>query len=257
MKLFIFIFAICSIGLTNAWAEVYVQNDNQYVGDDGTFHIVGEVFNNSDKPLNQANVIITLFFDGKIIHQGSVDTSSNSIMPDMKSAFDYMINKQFPDVDEYSIDVEYKISHPKNQVIEVMSSELNSDVNGNFAITGTVLNKGDTTANMISVIATLYDRDGHVISVSETYTKPDYLRANDESFFVITLPDKSQIQDVVEYTVVAESEEYAAVPEFPLGSSTLLIVSVGSYIILTKNPSIITKVMTRVMNPKKVLVHSR
>nr|AIE94733.1 hypothetical protein [uncultured marine thaumarchaeote AD1000_50_E11] len=41
----------------NAFAEVYVDNDHKYLGDDGTIHIVGEIINESDKPINQVNVI--------------------------------------------------------------------------------------------------------------------------------------------------------------------------------------------------------
>ena len=43
--------------MPNAFAEVYVDNDHKYLGDDGTIHIVGEIINESDKPINQVNVI--------------------------------------------------------------------------------------------------------------------------------------------------------------------------------------------------------
>ena len=50
---------------------------------------------------------------------------------------------------------------------------------------------------------------------------------------------------VVDYTVVAESDEYAAVPEFPLGTGLLLIVSVSSYVIFSRNPEKITNALDR------------
>jgi len=46
----------------NAFAEVYVDNDHMYLGDDGTIHIVGEIINESDKPINQVNVIAIFLF---------------------------------------------------------------------------------------------------------------------------------------------------------------------------------------------------
>ena len=76
---------------------------------------------------------------------------------------------------------------------------------------------------MVKVVAILYDRDGNVVTVSETRTEPDYLRVNDESFFLIPILDKTQINKIVDYSLVAESEEYTAVPEFPLGSGILLV----------------------------------
>jgi hypothetical protein len=40
--------------------------------------------------------------------------------------------------------------------------------------------------------------------------------------------------EVTDYTIVAESEEYAAVPEFPVGSLVLLATSVSAYIGITR-----------------------
>ena len=43
--------------IPHAFAEVYVDNDQKYIGDDGTTHIVGEIINESDKPINQIEII--------------------------------------------------------------------------------------------------------------------------------------------------------------------------------------------------------
>ena len=58
----IFIIAIAFVGLTPlVFGEVYIENDQQYIGDDDAFHIVGEIKNNSEVPINQINVNVTLF----------------------------------------------------------------------------------------------------------------------------------------------------------------------------------------------------
>jgi hypothetical protein len=101
-------------------------------------------------------------------------------------------------------------------------------------ITGTVINRGDITANTVAVIATLYDKEGNVAAVSRIHPEPDYLRANDHAFFVIAIPDKIQTNGVNDYTLVAESEEYAAVPEFPVGTLVLLVGTLSAYIGITK-----------------------
>jgi len=51
--------------------------------------------------------------------------------------------------------------------------------------------------------------------------------------------------EVVNYTIVAESDEYAAVPEFPLGSGALLIISVSSYVVFSRNPERITNIISK------------
>ena len=42
--------------MPSSWAEVYIDNDQQYVSDDGVVHVVGEIINESDYPINQIKV---------------------------------------------------------------------------------------------------------------------------------------------------------------------------------------------------------
>ena len=157
------------------------------------------------------------------------------------------------DYDYYLLDIDFKVAVPKEQMIEITSSEFTYGPVDSITIQGTVANNGEITANMVKVIATLYDRNGNVVVVSETRTEPDYLRASEESFFLIPILDKTQRDKVVDYSIVAESEEYTAVPEFPLGSGVLLVASLSAYIALTKNPSVISRGLGRLSNQKWIL----
>ena len=123
---------------------------------------------------------------------------------------------------------------------------MKKDHQNNLTISGIIENQGEITANMINVVATLYDYDGNVVNVSSVPIQPDFLRAGDNSFFIIPIHEKSQSIQVVDYTLIAESDEYAAVPEFPLGSGALLIASVSSYIILSRNPEKILNSISRI-----------
>ena len=149
--------------------------------------------------------------------------------------------------------MDYTLAAPKNQVIEISSTELTKDIHNNTVITGILENKGELTANMIRVVATLYDRDGNVVTVSETYTKPDFLRAGDNSNFIIPFHEKSQSIHAVEYSITAESDEYVAVPEFPLGTGVLLIISVSSYILFSRNPEKVVNIISNGTNTKRLL----
>lgn len=221
--------------VTTAWAEIYIQNDRQYIGDDGSLHIVGEIQNGLDVPLNKIDIQATLYSEERVLDVISSNSFVNTIMPQMAAPFDLIISGSKADlVEAYSLDLDYEIASPKSQVIDITSSEMTKDKFDNLIITGTVTNKGEFTANVISVVATLYDRDGNVAAVSKTLTKPDYLRSDDEIFFLMSVSDKSQTEEVVDYSLVAESEEYAAVPEFPLSTSLLLASSVSAYIGITR-----------------------
>ena len=247
MKILSVFLILLIFAIPDVWAQVNIENDQYYVGNDGTIHIVGEILNDSDKPLNQVNILATLYSGDSIIHQTNSETLTNVIMPGMKGVFDIIITENIDGIDRYVLDLDYKITNPKSQVIEITSSELRYAQFDNIVIKGTVANNGDITANMVKVIGTLYDRDGNVVAVSQIIVEPDYIRANDESFFLITVPGGTQM-DIVDYSLIAESEEYTAVPEFPLGSGVLLIASLSAYIELTKNPSAVTRSISRITN---------
>lgn len=209
-----------------------------YFDDDGSLHIVGEIKNNINVPLNQIEIQASLLSNGVLIDSVKRSSLLSTIMPETSGPFDFTIlGDKAKYVDEYSLDIMYKISEPKRQVIDITKSNFASDRFDNLVITGTVANLGDSTANTIIVIATLYDTEGNVAGVSKTQIEPDYLRAGDESFFLIQIPDKSQINPIVDYSIVAQSEEYTAVPEFPLGSIILLASSVSVYVVLTRYSS--------------------
>ena len=217
-------------------------------------HIVGEIENNTSTPLNQIKIsAILLDNNGNEVKSVVGETVSNTIMPEMKGAFDILIkNVSSESIDDYELNLDYRMAEPKNQVIEISSTTLTKDTSNNTVITGMLENKGDITANMIRVVATLYDRDGNVVTVSESYTKPDFLRAGDNSNFIIPIHEKSQSIHAVDYSISAESDEYVVVPEFPLGTGLLLIVSVSSYILFSKNPEKVTNIISSMGNSKKL-----
>ena len=219
-----------------AFADVYIQNDQQYIGDDGAVHIVGEIVNDLGIPLNQIHVKIDLFDENQQLIQ-SKETNSlvNTIMPGMKGPFDLILtNSEAKNAKSYSMELSFQSSPPKSQVIDITESELTRDNHNNLMITGTVVNNGEITANMVSVIATLYDKQGNVAAVSKVNPEPDYLRAEDSAFFLLSVPDKIQTEEINEYTLIAESEEFAAVPEFPIGTAILLILTLSAYIGITR-----------------------
>jgi len=239
------------IGFSSAWGEISIQNDQQFFGDDGSLHIVGEIKNNFNAPINQIKIHAELYSNGILVDTLKTSPMLNTVMPEMKSPFDIIITGNVArDIDEYSLSVNYKITEPKSQVIDITTSDFSRDNFGNLVITGTVTNRGEITANTIVVVATLYDKNGNVAAVSKTHVEPDYLRANDESFFFIPVLDKIQSIPIVDYSITAESEEYTAVPEFPYGSMVLLATSVSVYVVLTRYSSNVIGNLVSAVNPK-------
>ncbi len=234
-----------------AFGEAYIQNDQQYVGDDNAFHIVGEIKNDLKSPLNQIKVHATLFDENnEIIVEKETSSLVNTIMPGMKGPFDMILtNIEAKKTKSYSLELEYKISPPKNQVIDITESEISRDKYNNLMIKGTVANKGDITANTVAITATLYDKEGKVAAVNRIHPEPDYLRVEDNAFFLVTIPDKIQTKEISNYALIAESEEYAAVPEFPIALA-LLAATMSAYIGITRYPSKLTANLIPVINSR-------
>lgn len=250
IKFLVVIFGLSLIPV--AFAEPDIQNDKFYIGDDGAFHVVGEVHNNLESPLNQVTIFVTLYDENnEVIATKDTRTLVNTIMPHMRGPFDFIFPSINPnEVQSYSLDLDYSISEPKGQVIGITTSELTRDNHNNLIISGYVENNGEITANTVAVIATLYDRDGNVAAVSRIHPEPDYLGSEKDTFFVVAMPDKNQVSEITDYTVVAESEEYAAAPEFPIGSLILLAGSVSAYIGISKYSSRIITNLISATSPK-------
>ncbi|RDJ32608.1 MAG: DUF3426 domain-containing protein [Crenarchaeota archaeon] len=237
--------------IPNAWADVAIQNDQQYLGIDGSYHIVGEIYNGLDAPITQIEVSSSLYANSELVDTISASSLVNTIMPGMKGPFEILATgKDVAYIDSYLLALDYKVSTPKNQVIDVIDSEILRDAHNNLMIKGTVANKGEITANIVSVVATLYDRSGNVAAVERIHTEPDYLRSNSEAFFLVSVPDKTQSSTVVDYSLIAESEEYAAVPEFPLGTSLLFVSSIIAYVAFTKYPNKFITNLVSAADPK-------
>ena len=90
-----YLFVIFVISLVPvAFAEVEIQKDKFYVGDDGAFHVVGEVQNNLDSPLNQVSVFVTLYDkNNSVLVTKETSTLVNTINPQMKGPFDFIFTE--------------------------------------------------------------------------------------------------------------------------------------------------------------------
>lgn len=200
-----------------AWAEVDIKNHQMHHKDNGIFYIIGELENNLNVPVQNVRVTVQPYSaDGTPLDSIEAGAFMRTIIPDMKSPFEIIVrDAKIHSVHSYDLDVMYEIGEPKSQVIDIESSQLAMDRLDNLIISGSIVNRGDITANGVSVVATLYGNDGNVVAVSRTFTEPDYLRADDRINFTVLVPEQSMTDTIASYSLAAESEEYASIPEFP------------------------------------------
>ena len=148
MKKFVFLILLGVIGIPAASAEISIENDQHYIGTDGALYIVGEIYNGYEAPLNQVNVLVSLFSsDNQKIESIKSQSFVNTIMPGMKSPFETVVmGGNVNQFETYSVDVDYQISEPKKQVIDIVESKLTRNSLEDIVISGTVANKGEITA---------------------------------------------------------------------------------------------------------------
>lgn len=202
-----------------ACAEVYVDNERAYDGPGG-YRIVGEVVNGLEYAVT--GVTVRASYEGG---ESSSAALARTVPPGLRAPFEI---EAAGASGGYELDARYAVGAPRSQVMEVTGSEMSSGAGGVTVITGTVSNNGEFTANGVSIVATLYGRDGGVVAVAGPHAGPDYLPAGAEARFV--LPVHGGDAGAVSYSLVAESEEYAAVPEFALAPGLLLAGSAAAYV---------------------------
>ena len=81
MKKYLFLVVPLIFGISSAWAEVSILNDQHYIASDDSLHIVGEIQNDLEVPLNQIDVHVTLYSGDEIVDTVQTHSLVNTIMP--------------------------------------------------------------------------------------------------------------------------------------------------------------------------------
>lgn len=147
---------------------------HQSYEDSGWFHIVGEVRNNSDRPMEFIEVVATLYDDtNNVTGTDFTYTYLNVIPPGGKSPFE-------TGTDEYAGTTQYKLQVqgspgdlPRQDL--VINSHNHYEDNGWLHVRGEVQNTGDSPAEFVQIVITLYDAAGNVVGTDFTYVDIDPL----------------------------------------------------------------------------------
>lgn len=155
---------------------------HQSYEDGGWFHIVGEVRNNSNTPMEFVEVIATLYDDANnVVGTDFTFTELDVIPPGGKTPFETGTD-QYQDITNYQLQVQGEPSELPRQDLVVLSHNHYED-NGWLHIRGEVQNTGSTPAEFVEVIVTLYDTNGNVVGTDFTFADLDTIPAGGVSPF--------------------------------------------------------------------------
>ncbi|HEX5518861.1 MAG TPA: FxLYD domain-containing protein [Candidatus Nitrosocosmicus sp.] len=175
-------------------------------------HLIGILQNNANKTVN--NVIISAnFFDktNKSIGNFSKQSEITTINPREITPFDILIyNKDLNDkINKFSITVKYNFTNHKDEKIAMESSNSHIDIiTGFYFIDGKIKNNGQLYSNNTTIIAITYDKNKDLAGVWKAQTEPYNIPPSTEASFSIPVTDKIQSYNILNYTLLVESNKY-------------------------------------------------
>ena len=162
-------------------ADLEILNYQHYV-DTGWLHIVGEVRNNSNTPMEYVEVIVTFYDDSnKVVGVDNTFTELDVIPLSGKAPFETGTD-QWSGATQYRLQVQGKSGRLPRQDFVILSHSSYAD-GGWLHVRGEVKNVGATQAKFVKIVVTLYDAAGNVVGVDYTFTDLDVIPAGGTSPF--------------------------------------------------------------------------
>mgnify|MGYP001765487739 CR=1 FL=1 len=216
---------------------IAVLSHSSFLSSSGTFHVVGEVKNNSSK--NRSYVKLTATFynsDNTVVGTDFAYTEVDILLPNEKSPFEILeideaISAQ---IDHYSVvvsDSNVTTDEPYRS-FAILSKDSYTDSTGTFHAIGELQNTGSQAADYVKVVVTLYDSAGKVVGTDFTYTEIDTVLAGQKSPFEVLELDNSVVSKMHDYELaIADANVTTTAPyrAFTILSQSHSVDITGSY----------------------------
>jgi hypothetical protein len=219
----LFLFAIPHVA---AAPSAVIQNDSAFISSLGWYNIVGEVKNTGNVTLQYIYATATLKDSAGIVVDSVQGAATVTYLPPNEKA-PFEITDSDPAksarVASYTLRLSYAPidtnPHPFNLIVQNVGSSKNNL--GWLEIVGEVNNTGSSNSEFTRVIGTFYDSQGKVVDTGYTFTSPPTIgrasagHSNNTNSFKLTVTDKGQIPKITTWALIAESDQYTSLPEFP------------------------------------------
>jgi hypothetical protein len=159
-------------------------SDNNFTDEFNTLTIAGEVRNDSNLDIGQADIAVT-FYDAArtVIGTTSGKTMLEVIPPGENSPFLITLTRP-PGLASYSLRAVARPVPPKrNAQLSVIEVRRFEDDAGFFHVKGIIENVGSIVVKRAKVAAIIYGRDGGVINVGFTYATPPTLAPGEQATY--------------------------------------------------------------------------
>jgi hypothetical protein len=194
-----------------------------------TYHVVGEMTNTGTVGLKWLIVTAT-FYDQNNLLIGSSSSYAflDVLLPGRKAPFEVVwANTTANQVHNYALSLqysEYTVERPL--ALQILENITYVDEAGFQKINGTIKNLATSNATGVKVVATFYDTQGKVVGATYGYTTPSTIMPNQTERFELELKRKGLF--FPNYSLTAESMEYALVPELSQSNICILLIILTS-----------------------------
>jgi hypothetical protein len=181
----------------------------------GSFHIVGELKNNSTDPLDFVKVVSTFYDDtGKIVGTDFPYANIKILRSGEKSSFALILNdaQQSDKVSTYKLSVSGDKTQALPAALKLSVGDSHVDDIGAYHIVGEVTNQGNENATFVQVSGAFYISSDAVVAADFTFTDPKDLEPEQTAPFEITVSAPTAI-DISSASLNVENEQYSSIIE--------------------------------------------
>jgi len=209
-----------------AAANVVIVSHMSYRDFLNYYHVVGEVQNTGDTPVNDVYISIVLYDNlGGVVDSIDTEILLDVLLVGRKAPFMYVASEEnSAKINTYTVNLKsFETSSEKPMGLEILSHT--STVTGFpvrvIMVTGQVRNNGILMAIAVKIVVTFYSGpggSGSVVGASLGVSTPVSLNPNEIGTFATVPQDVTNRElSFVSYLLTAESLEYSGnvVPEFP------------------------------------------
>jgi hypothetical protein len=190
------------------------QKKSFFVDESKLAHVFGEVKNTSNRPVTDI-IVQASFYDSHhiLLNKFKRSTDIRTLNPGDITPFE-ILYYDFKTVDlihNYTLSAIGKATAVKPKALHIESYNSRIDILGFYYVNGIISNKGPEPATDTLVIATMYDKNGNVISIGRAMAEPVNITSHSEAAFGIAVTDKLQTYKVKNFSLSADSDQYGFV----------------------------------------------
>ena len=237
-------------GIKQQYQQFVFQKTSSYKDGNNIMHVYGLLRNIANKAFKNVIVKASFYDSGsRLLNDFQRSADLRTINPGEISPFEilYIDTRTVNYVKNYTLSASGEETQIKTRALRIVSNSSKIDtILGIYYIRGRVLNEGSEGTTNSMIIAPLYDKNRNVILVGRAQTEPVNISSHSQAAFDLPVTAAPQIFKVKRYSLLADSDQYVTIPEFPLAPSSLFSIIYTPPVLLLFLMLSVVVVLTRI-----------